>query len=641
MDKWESILFWLLAAGVAVFAVVKFWPSKPTDLSDSEKNMNTPGEKSGGDGDKKPRPNGTAENAPSESLSNNPHPPSGETNGDMGDEVDLPDLEPGNTATKQEKNPHKRRKKRVKPGSKPKNKIVDPRNKPTTPPRKNPPRIICWEDENRQWVAGVEARAELTRLTVKQNGEPLEREKIPSIGNTEAFVCRRLDAPVEAEWEEDGEMKPCSPRVPCKKGAFAIFSMKNNWQGIGRRVKCMTSGCYVVVAPREWSRIGPPPVDDAPFRDDKHRAHYFKPEHEKHDGFRLPDGSEKPLTSKRGRFELRGEKMSGTHPDGPPLFGATPPTLYDRQKQKWAGAAEIVVDGEHLDVRKSPPEPGDFDLDSFLKEKQGGHFDVWVDDENGDELNSQLDFQFMRGLRQIDIRNVRLLPAPDGHKTAKIVFHGECEIAAKNPRPGVRLSGRAAEVAPRPDNDQTRWEIRDGDAKVEVEILLERIWWAQGLKEQQPEAWVDKLILLKLEDVSVTSEEGLWIKLPRDGFAENVFIGFPGAMRQHSVTARKSAVFAPLKEFALAAQGGREIKIGMESGAETATIARIVVPNGRAEIIRRGGRRDGKGFSPRELSAAGWALARARREKLPVDTRRKTAHNWNIDTLNALGEQQQ
>lgn len=537
---------------------------------------------------------------------------------------------------------------RISPPPKPKTTVKDndkatpapPEPPGEHPPRKSPPGIVCWKNHDQQWVVGVEARPELAKLKATQNGEAMEKEMVPHGGGAEAFVCLRLDAPVEVDWEEDGEAKTCSPRTPCERGAFAMFSMRSNWRGIGRRVGHMTGGCHIVIAPRAWNRIGSPPVADEAFRDGEWRAHFFKPEHGEKDGFLLPNGKEKLLGIKPGRFELRGAKMSGTHPDAPPLFGA-PPKIHDRQK--WGSANEIVVGGENLDGRSPPPPSGDCDLDCLplFIGKLGGFFAVRVDDNNGEGLDSQLDFYFMRGLRAIDIHNVRLLPNSGGHGTAKITFQGDCKIASMESREDIRLSGCAAEIAPHPDNDSTRWEIRNGGAKVEIEVLLERIWWALGLEGEAPAEWGSSPLALPIKDVSVTANNGLWIRLPRAGFAKNVYIGFSGEIKPYPVTARERLVFAPLSEFAIAAQqGGGNILLGMspDNESDAATVARVIENIGtKPQVVRSGRRREGKGFSMAELAAAGWTLARAGRKNLPVDTRRKSAHNWNVDTLTAIG----
>ncbi len=46
--------------------------------------------------------------------------------------------------------------------------------------------------------------------------------------------------------------------------------------------------------------------------------------------------------------------------------------------------------------------------------------------------------------------------------------------------------------------------------------------------------------------------------------------------------------------------------------------------------------RAGRGFSIEELKQAGITLAEARKLKIPVDKRRKTAHEWNIEELRKL-----
>jgi len=52
---------------------------------------------------------------------------------------------------------------------------------------------------------------------------------------------------------------------------------------------------------------------------------------------------------------------------------------------------------------------------------------------------------------------------------------------------------------------------------------------------------------------------------------------------------------------------------------------RILKPNGN--------RRNGRGFSPDELKKAGLTRADARRMQLPVDPRRKTAHEENVEAV--------
>ncbi|MCS7094831.1 MAG: ribosomal protein L13e [Thaumarchaeota archaeon] len=58
----------------------------------------------------------------------------------------------------------------------------------------------------------------------------------------------------------------------------------------------------------------------------------------------------------------------------------------------------------------------------------------------------------------------------------------------------------------------------------------------------------------------------------------------------------------------------------------------------KAEVIApgKGRRRDGRGFSIEEIKAAGLTLASARREGLPIDLRRRSAHEQNVELLRRL-----
>jgi large subunit ribosomal protein L13e len=52
-------------------------------------------------------------------------------------------------------------------------------------------------------------------------------------------------------------------------------------------------------------------------------------------------------------------------------------------------------------------------------------------------------------------------------------------------------------------------------------------------------------------------------------------------------------------------------------------------------------RRQGKGFSPDELKEAGLNAAEARTLKIPVDRKRKSSHEENIETLKSHFEKAQ
>lgn len=61
----------------------------------------------------------------------------------------------------------------------------------------------------------------------------------------------------------------------------------------------------------------------------------------------------------------------------------------------------------------------------------------------------------------------------------------------------------------------------------------------------------------------------------------------------------------------------------------------------KPQILKANGKqRSGKGFSPEEVKKAGLNLQEARAIKLPIDFRRRTAHNENIEAIKVYAVQE-
>ena len=59
----------------------------------------------------------------------------------------------------------------------------------------------------------------------------------------------------------------------------------------------------------------------------------------------------------------------------------------------------------------------------------------------------------------------------------------------------------------------------------------------------------------------------------------------------------------------------------------------------KPKILKQDGKqRNGRGFSPEELKKAGLNKAEARKIGLPVDLRRETAHDENVEVIKAYAE---
>lgn len=59
----------------------------------------------------------------------------------------------------------------------------------------------------------------------------------------------------------------------------------------------------------------------------------------------------------------------------------------------------------------------------------------------------------------------------------------------------------------------------------------------------------------------------------------------------------------------------------------------------KPKILKPGGKqRSGRGFSLEELKKAGLNPIQAKKLEIPVDSRRKTAHNQNVEAIKAYAE---
>jgi len=58
----------------------------------------------------------------------------------------------------------------------------------------------------------------------------------------------------------------------------------------------------------------------------------------------------------------------------------------------------------------------------------------------------------------------------------------------------------------------------------------------------------------------------------------------------------------------------------------------------KPEVVKPDGKRSGRGFSLEELKKAGIDSAEAKKLELPVDRRRKTAHDQNVEVIKAYAK---
>ena len=214
-------------------------------------------------------------------------------------------------------------------------------------------------------------------------------------------------------------------QIPLFDGSPMIFRSGNHWRGDARKVCGITSGHYIVIAPKEWVRRGLTPVEREECTDAKFMAHFFylKRNEPAEDvgGFDKYDGA---LT--QSGFNLIGESVFDDSEDGK-LFVGDVPKLHPASKVVWARVGEEGEDSERV-WKGANFKPVEESLAAVLNGRQGRFF-IRVYDADTKLLDSG-EFRYLRDLREIRINgepytaNTLLAPPLAGHPPAKLQFVG-------------------------------------------------------------------------------------------------------------------------------------------------------------------------------------------------------------------------
>ena len=263
-------------------------------------------------------------------------------------------------------------------------------------------------------------------------------------------------------------------------GTPLIFKLSGGWQGVGRRLKKINSGDFLVFAPRDWKRDGKPPIEPAPCRDENFLVHYFSynGNDNLHDFHKGPDRHPLPTG---GAIELRGERIFDDSDQGP-LFVGDIPELQVPLNVTWARVGEEKPGGWKGENFK----PNDTALKEVLQHRQGRFF-IRVYDENVDLLDST-EFRYLRDLREIRmddnpyVQGMILAPHPTkGNVRTKLQFFGINDIypdieVEDNSYATVNTEGRVI-VEPDPSIDKVICSLSLGGGQICSTVNLPRIWW--------------------------------------------------------------------------------------------------------------------------------------------------------------------
>ncbi len=277
-----------------------------------------------------------------------------------------------------------------------------------------------------------------------------------------------------------------------------IFKCGQDWHGTGRRVSRITHGCFLVIAPKAWTRRAPPPVAATACADDDFRAHYFYGEA---DNLGKDLGFDECLLASGDGFELQGERLADDSEQGELFIGAAP-LLEVADSVVWARVGEERKGGwrgENFDPHKQS-------LSAVLNGRPGRFFvRVYETDGAHPVLLDSGQFRYLPRLQAILVNgapyeNKRLmLPPADGYAPARVEFRStdqtlmRPELAGDTHEPA--LGGAVVEKTPHPDSDHLACRFPH-HGTVEIALTLPRIWWGIAAAGDAPDRWHSKPLVM-------------------------------------------------------------------------------------------------------------------------------------------------
>lgn len=510
--------------------------------------------------------------------------------------------------------------------------------------------LICLEENNGQWSIAVSVPKDHHVLSVQQN----DRDLLPINGNSRHYVLKDICNDVEVEFK--GSQKKSIALSDRKR--FQVFKTRQNWERIGRKVKAVSSGYYVVFANETCgSRIGNAPICPEPCRYPGFMTHFFQINDETSvDGFENCS-----FYSPKKRFSLNGEYICNDAGGGR-LFIGDAPRLDDTKK--WEGVSWVRVGKEDTEDVLEEFKAGQKDITDILDNYQNGWFFIRIYDGEASLLHS-MDFRWVKNLQTIHVdgnsnwQNFPIVPSESsGHSKTKVDFKGDVLVSSVDSSHIRKTAHNVFAVSPHPDSDRIEWIFKSDEEKTEATMILPRIWFKFAGEEQESADWQDKPVKMEREEFRRAGNKNVHIRVPlsvkeaRIGFS-NLDQVFPAKLCEERKT--KNIGFQldnfvdcleienPLRErIALRAQLDTNdvvipiIYIPADAPPdENIPLGDDVTISWPIAYVMKGANafRLGKGFSHEELQAANLSNDTTIDWRIKRDRRRRTAHRRNIEAL--------
>ena len=428
-----------------------------------------------------------------------------------------------------------------------------------------------------------------------------------------------------------------------------IFKLQGEWEGTGRKMRGITQGHFIVIAPGEWTRTGHIPVEAQGCVDTKYLAHYFS-ENKNNATNDVGGFKEYDITLTLTGVQLLGTYIFDDSKDGD-LFVGSVPGLNAASGILWARMGEEKQGGWSGENFK----PADKSLADVLNGREGRFF-IRVYDEETKLIDSQ-EFRYCSVLSEIRVngeqytQDMVLPPLSDGHVPTTLQFVGadgntiHPVLNKSNPYTIIGTNG-VITVDSNPNGDEIDCSLKSNMGSVDVVIKLPRIWWRIEREDGDTGEWGDTPLVLTRDEFRQHANTGAVIRLRLPPYIRRIHAGFGDDLdRSIPVVDGLSLedfvdyteIDSPLTEdSSLRVQLGEKIVLILIRVTADLPPTQPDVPqkNFCAHVkCASGGWRRGKGFSLSELRYAGFTHSDAVCLRIPIDRRRRSIHQTNVETL--------
>ena len=500
------------------------------------------------------------------------------------------------------------------------------------------PELICYKPLGSwQWEIVLSVPQECNIAEVRHNTTPL---------STTNGEYRPLSFSGDLSVKYD-DLKP--DEFPLFDGKTPlIFKLRDDWEGMGRKMRGITQGHFIVIAPGEWTRTGYVPVESEGCADTKYLAHYFFKDKDlaidEIGGFKECD-----IALTQTGFQLSGNCVFDDSEDGE-FFVGTPPVLEPKPGITWARVGEEKKDGWLGENFK----PADKSLGGVMNRRQGRFF---LRVYNEEIMVDSGEFRYCKDLCEIRVndqpysRDMLLAPPSDGHSSISLHFVGtdgntiHPVLEKNNPYAIIGANG-VITVDPNPNGDEIDCSLKSNTGSVDVVIKLPRIWWRIERDDGDTDDWRDTPLVMTRDEFRQYANAGAVIRLRMPLHIRRIHAGF-GDDLDRSIPVADGLPLADFVDYAeidnpLTEDASLRVQL---YGEMVLTLIRVTadLPPAKPDAQQKkffarvkcasGGWRHGKGFSRGELRDAGLTHIGAARLRIPIDKRRHSMHHTNIDTL--------